>query len=331
MKKDEKIYILAATCSRGTEALVADEMRAFGAGDIREGAGVVDWSGTLETAYRACLWSRFASRILLRITDFGIDDEQSLFGKVASIDWGRHLDERSTLAVDCTVSKHGPQLHSGYAALKVKDCIVDQFRERTGNRPSVNTDKPDVRINLMVGKERAIVAIDLSGESLHRRGYRVSGSKAPLKESLAAAIIALSGWDGSREKVLVDPMCGSGTLLIEAALIFGDSAPGLSRSYFGFMGWKQHDRSLWEALVDEALEREEAGNARDWPVLSGYDSDPESVRAARKNVSKAGLDNRITIQRAELAFLKSPARGGMLVSNLPFGERLLEKEEVARL
>ena len=330
MIEGEQIYFLAATCSRGTESRVREEITGFGGAEVTEGVGVVNWQGSLESAYRACLWSRFASRVLLRIAEFAVSDEAALFKAAATVNWNHHLDEASTFAVDCTVAKDGIKLHSGFAALKLKDVIVDQFRDRTGTRPSIDTERPDVRINLMVAKEKAIVAVDLSGDSLHRRGYRVAGSKAPLKESLAAAIVALSNWPADPTR-LVDPMCGSGTLLIEAALIHGDSAPGLSRSYFGFMGWKQHNRRLWEAIVDEALAREEAGNRRKWPLLIGYDSDPESVRIARKNVSKAGLDNRIAISRAELAELKDQQGPGMLLSNLPFGERLKEKEEVARL
>lgn len=326
-------YTFAATCGRGAESLVAAEIASFGVSDVSEGKGVVNWQGELESGYRACLFSRFASRILLEIASFPVTDEESLYKGAGSIDWSLHFDEDSTFAVDCTVARDALAIHSGFAALKTKDAIVDQFRGRTGTRPSVNTDRPDVQVNLLIMKEQGLVAIDLSGESLHRRGYRVSGSKAPLKESLAATICSLAGL-GERAAglpAIIDPMCGSGTLLIEAALMIGDSAPGLFRKYFGFMGWKQHDAKSWNRVVEEALEREEQGNRQDWPAIIGYDSDPESVKAARKNITKAGLDNRIRIEQAECATLTAPFETGLIFSNLPFGERLMEKEEVTRL
>jgi 23S rRNA (guanine2445-N2)-methyltransferase / 23S rRNA (guanine2069-N7)-methyltransferase len=332
-KKTIQKYTFAATCARGAESLVVKEIESFGVSDVSEGAGVVNWQGDLESGYRACLFSRFSSRILLEVASFTVFDEESLYTGAASINWSDHFDEDSTFAIDCTVGRDALQIHSGFAALKTKDAIVDQFRNRSGVRPSVNTERPDVRVNLLIMKEMALVAIDLSGESLHRRGYRVSGSKAPLKESLAATICSLAGLSTQTAQLpaVIDPMCGSGTLLIEAALIIGDSAPGLSRKYFGFMGWKQHDARSWNRVVEEALEREDQGNRRDWPVLIGYDSDPESVKAARKNVSKAGLDNRIRIEKAECAALRAPFEKGLILSNLPFGERLMEKEEVGRL
>lgn len=325
-------HTFAAICGRGAESLVVAEITSFGVADVNEGKGVVNWQGELESGYRACLFSRFSSRILLEIASFPVTDEESLYRGAGSVDWSLHFDEDSTFAVDCTVARDGLAIHSGFAALKTKDAIVDQFRERRGTRPSVNTDRPDVRVNVLITKDKGLMAIDLSGVSLHRRGYRVSGSKAPLKESLAATICSFAGLGEDTEiPAIIDPMCGSGTLLIEAALMVGDSAPGLSRKYFGFMGWKQHDTRVWSRVVEDALEREERGNKQDWPAIVGYDSDPESVKAARKNVTRAGLDNRIRIERAECATLSVPYEKGLILSNLPFGERLMEQEEVARL
>ena len=223
-----------------------------------------------------------------------------------------------------------PITHSRYAALKVKDGLVDTFRNRTGKRPSVKTSRPEVQVHLHVDGTIAALSLDLSGESLHRRGYRGAAVKAPLKETLGAAIVALSGWLEDTG-TLIDPMCGTGTLLIEAALMFGDSAPGLSRSYFGFFGWLGHDENLWNSLVAEALEREERGLAKSWPLMLGYDCDPVAVSAARKNIEKAGLEDHIQIKQAELATLHSPDKQGMLLSNLPYGERLSETEQVSRL
>ncbi len=326
------LYCLVATCSKGTEQLVADELCAFGATEIEQIVGAVSWKGTLAAAYRSCLWSRFCSRILLQIAKFSINDDVTLFRDLAAIDWASHLDVTSTLAVDCVVAQGALKIHSGFAALKLKDVIVDQFRHRTGQRPSVDTSRPDVRVNLMIGKNQAVVAIDLSGDSLHRRGYRQKAAKAPLKENLGAALVALSDWLQQSPPVsLLDPMCGSGTLLIEAALMFGDSAPGLFRNYFGLLGWKQHDSQLWESLVEEALQREQDAESKIWPKILGYDSDPDVIRIARKNVKNAGLEDKIHIQQAELAELQTSDKKGVLLSNLPFGERLMEKDEVARL
>jgi 23S rRNA (guanine2445-N2)-methyltransferase / 23S rRNA (guanine2069-N7)-methyltransferase len=188
-----------------------------------------------------------------------------------------------------------------------------------------------VRFHLHIHDSLANISLDLSGDSLHRRGYRVGGGPAPLKETLAAALVALSGWTDQPGEVLLDPMCGTGTLLIEAALMFGDSAPGLSRKRFGFMGWKQHDAFLWQRLVEEAIAREEAAESRPWPRFLGFDADPAMVTAATRNIERAGLADHIKIRQGELARLKSPGGSGMLLTNLPFGERLLEQEEVALL
>ncbi len=328
----QNTYNLAATCSAGTEDLVAGEIQSFGGAEIRADRGVVTWRGDLESAYRACLWSRFASRVLLEVAVFPATDEDSLYDGAGKVDWSEHLDVDATFAVDCTVASDAPSLHSRYAALRVKDAVVDQFRDRFGRRPSVATNRPSVRLNLLVRRDQALLAVDLSGDSLHRRGYRVEGGKAPLKESLAAAIVANTGWRRSETpEPLVDPMCGSGTLLIEAALMYGDSAPGLSRTYFGFMGWKHHEPKLWDTLVGEALTREEEGSGGDWPAIVGYDSDPQAVKAARENIRHAGLDDRITVGKAELASLQAPAAHGLLLSNLPYGERLLGREEASML
>lgn len=314
--------------------MVAQELESCGALDLDLGKGVVSWHGSLESGYRACLWSRFASRIFLEIVSYPVTDEDSVYNGALEVDWSAHLDQETTFAVDCTVAGDAVlPVHSRFAALRVKDALVDQFRDKCGVRPSVNIDRPGVRIHLLIKGAMASLAIDLSGDSLHKRGYRVEKSMAPLKENLAAAIVEISGWPkiADTHTALVDPMCGSGTLLIEAALMYGDAAPGLSRNYFGFMGWKGHDRSIWNGIVEKALEREDAGNNKEWPVIVGYDSDPQTVRAARMNVKRAGLDDRIRIERAELSMLQPPAEHGLILSNLPFGERLSETEEVSQL
>ncbi|MDR3631938.1 MAG: bifunctional 23S rRNA (guanine(2069)-N(7))-methyltransferase RlmK/23S rRNA (guanine(2445)-N(2))-methyltransferase RlmL [Desulfocapsaceae bacterium] len=329
---DENRGIFNASCAAGLEQLVAGEVESYGGRTITLAKGLVAWQGDLASGYRACLWSRFASRIFLQIAEFSASSNDCIYKHSGNIDWSEHLDCATTFAVDCTLSEKSVITHSKFASLRVKDAIVDQFRASLDRRPSVQTDRPGVRINLHVHGDKAALAIDLSGESMHRRGYRAATGTAPLKETLAAAIVSLAGWDGSdTERILVDPMCGSGTLLIEAALIFGDAAPGLSRGYFGFTGWKGHDEDLWSSLVNEAVAREEAGMERKWPLILGYDADPVVIAAARKNIVRAGLEERIRVHQAELAMLQRPGKNGIVICNPPYGERLADADGVAQL
>ncbi len=325
-----KEYELIASCASGLEGLVAEEVAAFGGQEICSENGVVTWRGSLESGYRCCLWSRFASRVYLQLVRFAVSDEEALYRCCMRVAWQEHLTAETSFAVSCTITGDSPITHSRYAALKVKDGLVDVLRNRIGKRPSVKTSRPDVQFHLHLDGQTAALSVDLSGESLHRRGYRAAAVKAPLKETLGAAIVALSGWptDGG---TLIDPMCGTGTLLIEAALMFGDSAPGLSRNYFGFSGWLGHEADLWSSLVAEALEREERGLDKNWPLILGYDCDPVAVSAARKNIERAGLEKQIQVKQAELATLHAPDKQGTLLSNLPYGERLSETEQVGQL
>ena len=244
---------LFASAPRGIEPLLADELRALGGENVKETRAGVTFDGDLTLAYRVCLWSRVANRVLLPLAQFPAPTPEALYDGVRGIDWAAHLDQNGTLAVDFNAYRSAIT-HTHYGALKVKDAIVDQFRERTGVRPSVATNEPDVRINVYVHADVASLSIDLSGESLHRRGYRADTVTAPLKENLAAAILLRAGWPAiAREGgALVDLMCGSGTLPIEAALIASDSAPGLDRTYYGFLRWRGHDAAIWEALLAEA-------------------------------------------------------------------------------
>lgn len=314
------------------ENLVKGEINSFGGLEITTTPGAVTWTGHLETAYRACLWSRFSSRILLQIATFDAPDTDALYRHINAIDWEIHFDCFSTFAVYCTLSDSAIT-HSHYASLRVKDGIVDYFRSRFGKRPDIDVHKPGIRLNLHIKGTQASLAIDLSGDSLHRRGYREQAGPAPLKETLAAAICSLSGinTDFSADKILLDPMCGSGTLLIEAALILSDSAPGLQRKHFGFMFWKRHSKKIWEHLVEEALEQEQAGHDRPWPQIIGYDADPRAVAAARNNVERTGLADKIVIKQAQLAGLRCPGKNGLLITNPPYGERLSEKAAVKYL
>lgn len=332
MDLKNKHHALTATCAVGLEELIKAEIETFGGKEISSGMGVVFWTGSLDSAYRSCLWSRFSSRVLLSLYEFTAVNGDELYEKCLAKPWSEHMNVATTFAVDCTISGESPINHSHYAALRVKDAIVDYFREKYGERPSIDTSYPGIRVHLHIDKEKATLFLDLSGESLHRRGYRGSGARAPLKETLGAAIVALSGWFKSGVGMaLVDPMCGTGTLLIEAAMMHGDCAPGLARDYFGFLGWLQHDDDLWRGLIEEAVARRESGLRGNWPVINGYDSDPVVVGSARNNIERAGLDEFIRVKQAELATLQPSTGNGMILSNLPYGERLSEKERVSHL
>ncbi len=316
------------TCAAGLEKLVADELMTWNAQSSEVGKGFVKWSGNLEAGYRACLWSRFSSRVILVLDQFAVSSSNELYEGARSIEWEEHFSEHSSFAVDCSISADSPIKNSMFGALRIKDAIVDRFRDRTGVRPTVQLQRPEIQISSHISDNRALIGLDLSGESLHRRGYRVEGGTAPLKESLAAAIIALSGWNGD---TLVDPFCGSGTLLIEAALIYGDSAPGLGRSYFGVLGWHAHQEKLWSSLVAEAIERENAAQNKPWPSLIGYDADRSAIRAARKNIAGAGLEEKISVSRQEIHQLDNTYGSGWIVCNPPYGERMSEKQSVKHL
>lgn len=331
-KKKKHPLRFTATCGSGLEDLVSEEIAACGGAEIEPHPGAVTWTGSLESGYRTCLWSRFASRILLELARFDAPNPDALYTHASNILWDEHFTITSTFAVHTTLVNAAIG-HSQYASLRIKDAIVDQFRKRFGKRPDVDAINPDIRLNLHIQGTGASLSLDLSGESLHRRGYRTGTGEAPLKETLAAAIVRLSGWlqRVEEEPILLDPMCGGGTLLIEAALMLSDSAPGLLRKTFGFMGWNKHDPQLWERLVQEALDREGRGLPESWPQFIGYDADPKVVAIARKNVIAAGLRDVITIKQRQLARLECPGEHGCLLTNPPYGERLSEKEAVKYL
>ena len=316
------------------EPTLAAELPTMGAESVEASRSGVSFEGGTEVAYRVCLWSRFASRVLLLLRRFSASTPEELYHGIRAIDWTEHMSPDGTLAVDCNTIQS--QLdHSHFAALKVKDAIVDQMREAFGERPSVELQRPDLRVNLYIYRNEARIGIDLAGSGLHRRGYRRDGGQAPLKENLAAAVLSRADWPGicAAGGGLVDPMCGSGTLCIEAAMMAADIAPGLMRDYFGFKGWKGFDASLWAKLVDEAKARRKVGLAK-LPPITGCDLDQDAVRIARANVERAGLSGRVRIERVELADVRPPPNGrspGLLVANPPYGERLGEQKEIEPL
>lgn len=315
------------TAAAGTADLLAAELAALGIEGAREVQGGVACEGELAAAYRACLESRIALRVLWQLARFPAADAAALYAGVGTIDWAAHMDASGTLAVDFSGNVPGIT-NTQFGAQRVKDAVVDQFRARTGARPSVDRESPTLRINAHAARGALTVAIDLSGESLHRRGYRGGAGAAPLKENLAAAILVRSGWPAiaAAGGSFVDPMCGSGTLPIEAALIAADIAPGLLRPGFGFERWKQHDADTWAAV------RAAAGARRQPALLTpgrirGFDRDPAAIRDAEQNAARAGLDKRLFFQRCELAKLPAaPAPSGLVAVNPPYGERIGEAD-----
>lgn len=320
------------TAAAGTADLLAAELAALGIEGAREVLGGVACEGELADAYRACLGSRIGLRVLWQLARFPVADAATLYAGVRTIDWQAHLDVDGTLAVDFSGGVPGIT-HTQFGAQRVKDGIVDQFREAKGTRPSVDRESPTLRINAHAARGALTLAIDLSGESLHRRGYRGGQGAAPLKENLAAAILVRAGWPAiaAAGGAFVDPMCGSGTLPIEAALIAADVAPGLLRERFGFERWKQHDAAAWAAL-------RAAAEARRQPDLltpgriRGFDRDAVAIRDAQQNAARAGLGKRLFLQRCELAKLPAaPAPNGLFAVNPPYGERIGESDELRTL
>jgi 23S rRNA (guanine2445-N2)-methyltransferase / 23S rRNA (guanine2069-N7)-methyltransferase len=323
-----------ATAPKGLERALADELRSLGLTSAESTRGGVRLSGSLEVGYRACLGSRLANRVLLSLASFPAPDPEALYQGVRSINWSEHLRAEQTLAVDFA-SSHSQITHTHFGALKVKDAVVDQFRDKTGQRPNVSTEHPDVQINAHVHDDLATIYLDLSGDSLHRRGYREEGARAPLKENLAAALLWLADWPRIAKAggAFLDPMCGSGTLPIEAALMASDTAPGLFRTYWGFLGWKQHDAALWTKLVEQARS---AVRREGLPPIWGSDEDVRVLRAARTNLDQAGLRDLVRIEHRSLKDVVPPeglsgTPRGLFMVNPPYGERLGERNSWAPL
>jgi 23S rRNA (guanine2445-N2)-methyltransferase / 23S rRNA (guanine2069-N7)-methyltransferase len=326
-------FTLFATAPKGIEPLLAEELQQLGAAAVHVSRGGVRFEGTLLTAYRACLWSRTANRILLPLDSFPAPDPEALYQGVYAIPWEQHLSPDGTLAVDFNAT-HSQIMHTHFGAQKIKDAIVDRLREHYGRRPSVKQEHPDLRLNGYLHQDQATVYLDLSGDSLHRRSYREETVIAPLKENLAAALLFKANWPAiaAAGGSLLDPLCGSGTLPIEAALMAADSAPGLFRQYWGFLGWRQHDPALWTALLSEARQRREQGLRR-VPPITGYDRDPRAIRIALANAGRAGVQNLVQLECRELNQAEPPqsAPVGLVIVNPPYGERLGDAQELETL
>jgi 23S rRNA (guanine2445-N2)-methyltransferase / 23S rRNA (guanine2069-N7)-methyltransferase len=323
-----------ATTPKALEDSLTVELRSLGITDFKATMAGVAFSGDLEAAYRVCLWSRTANRVLLLLKQFDLTSQHDLYRAVQEIDWSTHFNADESFAVTFSAKNSTVINNSHFGALKVKDAIVDQMREKFGIRPNVETERPHIRVNVRLNGEKAQLSLDLSGESLHRRGYRDVTVDAPIKENLAAAILHRCGWQdlAIQGKTLLDPMCGSGTLLVEAAMIAADYAPALGRNYFGFLGWKQHDKVCWQALWWEANRRKAIGMTN-LPTIVGFDTNRQAVNAALSHVKKAGFEGKIHIERRDISEAIPTQRWipGLVICNPPYGERLGDTKEVALL
>jgi len=320
-----------ATASLGTERVLADELREMGAAAVEERRGGVEFGERLRDAYRACLWSRIASRVLFPLTSFEVDGAGALYDGVRAIDWAGHIAPERTLAVE-VAGRDSPAGPPHYVALKTKDAVVDGVRAAKGTRPSVDKERPDLRIHVHVTGPRVTVSLDLAGRSLHERAIGRSASAAPLKENLAAALLRIAGWQmRCATAPLVDPMCGSGTILVEAAWIAKDVAPGLLRPRLGAEGWLGHDAALWRDLRAEAEQRREAGRDRALRI-AGSDASRSALEAARRNLRQAGVASDVRVELRELRDVEPAwADAGILITNPPYGTRLGEAREMGPL
>lgn len=312
-----------ATTAKGLETVLAGELAALGIADARPVSGGVHFSGSRADGYRACLWLRTANRVLQPLASFPCRSAEQLYQGVAGIAWEALLTPQMTLAVDANL-RNSVLTHSHASALKAKDAIVDRVREHYGARPDIDPAAPNLPVNLHLVADQCTVSIDLAGAGLHRRGYRQERTVAPLRETLAAGVLLLSGWDGASP--LVDPMCGSGTLAIEAALIATRTAPGLGRE-FAFQTWPDFEAGSWQALRDEAHRLRRPAPT---PIV-GADRDPRALRVAQANADLTPAAAGIHWVTRSFATLNPPAAGGTLVMNPPYGERLQEQGDLAAL
>jgi putative N6-adenine-specific DNA methylase len=311
MNRTEKYH---AKTLKGLEHLLEDELQSLGAEKTEVVNRGVNFSGGRALLYRVNIASRLALRVLLPVLQFRAADPETLYRKVKAYDWSLHLDNRMTFSIDPVV--FSPVFgNSHYVAMRVKDAIADRFRERTGLRPSVNRDRPDILINVHISGTRVTVSLDSSGGSLHRRGYRTGSFEAPLNEVLAAGMVMASGWKG--ECPFIDPMCGSGTLAIEAALIAAGIPPGIFRDHYGFENWKDFDRDLMEHVV-RGLPGEKAVNV----PITARDVNRDAVALTQRHIHRMELEHLVTVEEKDFAGSSGPPEGATIIMNPPYGERM---------
>jgi putative N6-adenine-specific DNA methylase len=320
-----KTEFFFAPCPRGLEELLADEVAAAGGGEIRAVPGGVEFSGDRACCYRMNLESRIATRVLRRLATADYRSEDDIYQLANGVDWPALFEVERTIRIYVTAQR-SPLKSMEFVTLRVKDAVCDRFRDATGQRPSVNTKSPDVRIHLFLTAERATLYVDTSGEPLWQRGHKIAKVGAPLKENLAAGILLLAGWKPGVP--LLDPMCGSGTFLLEAAQMSLADAPGLGREpgEFAFERMRGFDATLWRRLQAEAAER--CLPADTLPIW-GSDMSADAVARAEQNLAHAGLDDLVMVERVDMLERRAPAPTGILVANPPYGERLGEADELA--
>ncbi|HUQ24543.1 MAG TPA: THUMP domain-containing protein [Burkholderiales bacterium] len=310
-----------ASCPRGLEELLLQELSVSGAKELKQTPGGIAFSGSWEVCYRANLWSRIASRILWKVGEFQYTNEKDLYEATKGLDWPLYFAVQKKIRVNVTAQK-SPLKSLEFATLKVKDAVCDRFRDKLGSRPDVDRAAPDVRIHVFLEETKGILYLDTSGEALFKRGWRMDIAEAPLRENLAAGIIMLSGW--KFDQPLLDPMCGGGTLLSEAAAMARGRAPGAKRT-FGFEKLSSFDSSLWERV------KKERTVAPVEPRLYGSDTDPEALKAARRNLGAAGVERWVQLEQADVLERAAPEPSGVMVANPPYGERIGSPEELAAL
>lgn len=321
MSNTEGKFNLVVKTFKGLEDVLLSELEELGATDIKKGNRMVEFIGDKTMMYKANFHLRTALRVLKSIAEFEVTNENELYKSIQTVDWSEYFDLRNTFAVDSVVNSKEFS-HSKYVALKVKDAIVDQFREKYEKRPYVDTEDPDVRISIHISNTSCTVSLDSSGESLHKRGYRTKTNKAPLNEVLAAGMILMSGWD--KKSSFIDPMCGSGTLLIEAAMIANNIPPGIYRQKFGFETWKDFDNELLEQIYEEESEE----NNSDVKII-GADISEIAIRMAKENISNASLKRKIELHIKPIENfdpIKVKGENGILITNPPYDERIKKNE-----
>lgn len=307
-------FELIAKTFMGLEPVLAKELTQLGANNVQIGRRMVSFTGDKEMMYRANFQLHTAIRILKPIARFKARSADEVYEEVKKIDWSKYIEKGKTFSVDSVVYSEEFR-NSRFVTYKVKDAIVDQFRENTGTRPNISVSNPDIRLNIHIAEADATLSLDSSGESLHRRGYRQESVEAPLNEVLAAGMILMTGWRGETD--FIDPMCGSGTLLVEAALIAHNMSPGIFRKEFAFEKWPDFDAELFDTIYnDDSQEREFTHH------IYGYDIDMKAVNTARLNVRAAGLSNDITVENADFKDFTQPKEKSLLVVNPPYGERI---------
>ncbi len=314
-------FELVATTFKGLESVLADEIKAIGGEDVKILKRAVSFQGNTALMYRANICLRTAIRILKPIKKFTAQNEKGLYHEIQKIDWTSYMSVNQTLGIDAVTSSK-IFTHSKYVALKSKDAIVDQFREKFYKRPYVNKITPDLKINIRIYNDQCTVSLDSSGESLHKRGYRKEGYLAPINEGLAAGLLLMTGWKG--DEPFIDPMCGSGTFLVEAAMIATNTPPQLKRPYFACKKWLSFDEALWNKELEEAKAKIQPLSA----TIEGFDKSFQAVRIAERNAMNVDMDQHIIFKRKPFQKNNAKFEKGILVVNPPYGERIETSEEI---